>query len=108
VADRDDVRLLTGLTAGEVSDALVDQWLAFNNGAVRLAAADALEAYASTLGYVASDDVTVDGSKRAAVLLKRAETLRAQHEATDDGAGFFFDVVFDRSCRPELTEPEVW
>lgn len=107
MAARDDVRLLTGLTTGELSDDLIDSWLAFNDQAVRLAAADALDAYASTLTAVSSDDVSVDGTKRAAVLVKRAGQLRAQHEATDDGTGFFFDVVFDPACQPELTEPEV-
>lgn len=80
-ADRATVRLLTGLSAAELDDASVDGLLVLTQGAVRLAAAEALETFAGTLVSVSaeSDDIKIDGSKRASALLARASSLRATH-----------------------------
>lgn len=102
----DQVRLLSGLTAGELPDPTVEAFLAMNDDVVRLAAADALEAFAGTLSTisVASDDITLDGSKRATLLMLRAARLREQHMTLVGDDAFFFEVVGGESCRPELTE----
>jgi hypothetical protein len=104
-ADVDAIRTLTGLDTTALTDQAALDLLNLNDGALRLAAADALEVHASRLESMSSDDVSVDGSKRAAVLLKRADRLRELHEASDDGV-FFFDGVFDGRGRPELTPRE--
>lgn len=94
------VRLFTGLTDDELTDDDIASLLELNADDARLAAADALETYAGLLEAVQADDISMDGSKRAAVLMARAARLREQA----DEAGFSFDVVFPRSHRPELTE----
>jgi hypothetical protein len=98
--------LLTRLTDSDLSDDDIDNWLDLTGDVPRLAAAEALEAFASTLTSVTSDDITLDGSKRAALLMARAKSLRTQQDAADaaEDDGFFFDVAFPTSYRPELTE----
>lgn len=105
--DVDTVRLLTGATLTDIDDVQLAHLLEVHGGAVKLAAADLLEVIASRLESMSSDDVSVDGSKRAAVLMKRAQTLREQHEATDGGV-FFFDVMFDGGGWPELAPRECY
>lgn len=102
----EQVRLLTRLSTDELSDADIDKWLELTSNAPRLAAAEALEALASTLMSVTSDDITLDGTKRATQLTARANSLRAQQAAEDADAdgGFFFDVAYPTSYKPELTE----
>lgn len=100
----EQVRLLTRLTDVELTDVEIDVLLELNDDFVKLAAADALESYASTLTSVTSDDISIDGSKRAAVLMARAARLRDQAQAAADDEGFAFDVVGGVSARPELTE----
>jgi len=101
------VRLLTGLPADELADAQILDWLDFYPDP-RLAAAEALDAYAGTLLDVTSDDITLAGSKRATTLMSRAARLREQvateaaQAAEDDG--FVFDIVDGNTARPELTE----
>jgi hypothetical protein len=99
------VRLLTGLTTTELPEGDIVTFLDLNGDAPKLAAADALEAFAGTLATISvtSDDITLDGSKRATVLMQRAARLREQHHAAVGEDVFFFDVV-DGGCRPELTE----
>lgn len=98
----DQVRLLTGLTDTELTDGDIDSFLELSGDDAKLAAAEALEVFASRLQTitVTSDDISIDGSKRAVALLARAARLRAQ--SGDDG--FTFDVVFDGCAVPELTE----
>ncbi len=100
------VRILSGLSAVDITDADLDALLDANDGFPRLAAADALEVFASTLTSVTSDDISIDGSKRAAVLMARASRLRAQaaQEAADADDGFYFESAGGASWRPELTE----
>lgn len=105
------VRTLTGLLAADIDDSEIDALLEMHGGAVKLAAADALEVVAGQLvTAVSSDDISLDGSKRATVLMARARTLRAQaaDEAAASDDGFFFDVVGGVGSRPELTERGQW
>lgn len=81
------VRLLisdTGTTPDFADDDL-QAFLDLEDGAIRLAAADALETKAGRLLTVDSDEIKVDGSKQAANLRAQAETLRQQHYATAGG-----------------------
>lgn len=100
------VRLLTRLSDTELTDDDIDNWLDLTGDVPRLAAAEALEAVASSLLSVTSDDITLDGAKRAAQLVARAKSLRAQQAAADADAdgGFFFDIAYPTSYKPELTE----
>jgi hypothetical protein len=105
------VRALTGLSTAELDDAQIDVFLEVNAayvGSTKLAAADALEVYAGQLTAVQSDDISIDGSKRAAVLMARAARLREQALAEADDAGFTFEIVPSGYCRPELTERPCW
>ncbi len=106
----EQVRAITRLTVADLSDLDVEALLDANGGSVKLASADALETYATTLTSVQSDDISIDGSKRAGVLMTRAARLRqlAAQESADSDDGFFFDVVGGTSTRPELTERGGW
>jgi hypothetical protein len=109
----EQVRLLTGLTDVELTDDQIDALLELNApyvGSVKLTAADALEVLAGQLATISaeSDDIKIDGSKRAAVLMARATRLREQALAEADDAGFTFDIVPSGTCRPELTERPCW
>ena len=110
VTAEQQVRILSGLTVEELPDLTLESLLELNAEAPKLAAADALEIVASQLTTVtvASDDISLDGSKRANALLARAARLREQHEANLAGEGFFFEVVDTGSTRPELTERPAW
>lgn len=98
----EQVRLYTGLTADDLPEDQILQWLELNDDDPRLAAADALETYAGTLTTitVTSDDISLDGAKRATALLNLAARLRDRAGAD----AFTFDVVGGEACRPELTE----
>lgn len=104
------VRLLTGLTVDELPDTDIDTLLELNGDVVKLAAADALETFAGTLATISaeSDDIKVDGSKRATLLMGRAARLREQAATDADDAGFTFDVIPAGTCRPELTPRPCW
>lgn len=103
------VRLITGLTTAELGDDDIVTLLELNDGFPRPAAADALETYAGSLiTAVQSDDISLDGSKRASVLMARAARLRQQAAADADDGAFAFNVVFDSPGRPELTERDCW
>lgn len=108
----EQVRLLTGLTVDELGAGDIDTLLELNGDVVKLAAADALEVVAGQLATISaeSDDIKIDGSKRAAVLMARATRLREQAaaELADSDDGFTFDVVDTFTCRPELTERPCW
>lgn len=102
MATSDQVRLLTGLTDTELTDEQIIDLLELNEDSVKLAAADGLEIVAGQLQTISvtSDDISIDGGKRATALLARAQRLRSQADAD----GFAFDVVFDGCSAPELTE----
>jgi hypothetical protein len=110
------VRLLTSdLTEGDflLEDDVITGYLALNSDNVRRAAADALDAIASSETLVSkairTQDLATDGAKVADSLRKHAATLRAQADDADDD-GFVFEIVPPATgCRPELTEyPSVW
>ena len=105
----EQVRALTGLTVDEVPDSDIDALLAVNDDVVKLAAADALEAFASQLTVIESDDIRIDESKRAAVLIARAARLREQALADAEDEAFSFDVVEAFGCDPaEFAPRRVW
>lgn len=98
-----------------LSDDQLNALVTANAGALRLAAADALEAIAASEVLVSkkirTQDLSTDGPAVSAELRALAKQHRALHQegidAEDDG---FFDVVdtIPSRCRPELTEHEVW
>lgn len=94
-------------------DEQIDTFLDINDGNIRLAAADALDAIATSEVLVSkvirTQDLQTDGAKVAAELRARAAQLRqlARDEAEPD----VFDITNFPSGRrvPELTEyPVVW
>lgn len=97
-----------------LDDAQITGYLSLNAGDVRLAAADALDAIASSEALISkvirTQDLSTDGSKTAAALREHATRLRQQAaDASDDD--FAFDVVYPGQRRPELTGypySEVW
>jgi hypothetical protein len=113
------VRLYTAdLGTGDeqlLTDEQLTTLLDANGEAVRLAAADALETIAAsetlTSKKIRTQDLTTDGpavSAELRALASRQRQLHAEAVAADDEG--FFDVVdtLAPSCRPELTEYEVW
>jgi hypothetical protein len=105
----EQVRSITGLSDVELTDDNIAALLELNGDVVKLAAADALEVLAGRLvTAVSSDDISIDGSKRATVLMARAARLREQAQADADDDGFTFDVVPSGTCQPELTERGCW
>lgn len=97
------------------SDDEINGLVALYNGSVRRAAAAALDALAVNEAllyrYVRTDDLTVDGTKGAEVLRKRAASLRAEADAEDALAlEEAFQIVYpygDGDFIPEGT-PAVW
>ncbi|HET7398990.1 MAG TPA: hypothetical protein VFJ94_10755 [Intrasporangium sp.] len=105
----DQVRLLisdvsTDAAKQILTDAQVGGYLAINAGNVRLAAADALDAIASSEALVSkvirTQDLATDGAKVADALRRHATSLRALAGADDEGV---FDIVAPTTTRPELT-----
>lgn len=98
-----------------LADEQIETFVALNDGDVRRAAADALDAIAVSELLVSkvirTQDLQTDAAKLAAELRARAKDLRAQADAADDQADWFgFDVVYpplDGRCRPEHTNPLV-
>lgn len=108
----DLVRLLIADTDSSnqlLSDPQVSNFLTLEGGNVKLAAAQALDAIASSEALVSkvikSQDLSTDGPKVAASLREHARSLRTQAVEEDEGDGFFeiVDVVSSGSY-PELTE----
>lgn len=108
IADLDpDARMFT--------DEQVETYLRLNGGAVRLAAADVLDAIAVSEVLVSkvirTQDLSTDGAKVADSLMKRAATLRRQHaEATaaDDEGVFLVTRLGGRPDPAELASRQVW
>jgi len=77
-----------------LDDPSVNGFLALNRGVVRRAAADALDAIASSEALISkvikTADLSTDGAKVADSLRAHADRLRAQSEDEDD---FAFDIV---------------
>lgn len=115
------VRLLiadvsTDETKRLLGDTEITGYLAMNDGHIKRAAADALDAIADSEALVSkvirTQDLQTDGAKVADALRKHADRLRAQADAADDADDDgLFDIVdtIQPRCRPELTErPVVW
>lgn len=104
----------SGVDTGCVfSDAEIAGYLTLEGGAVKRAAAQAIDTIADnealTSKYIRDHQLTLDGTKVADSLRKRATSLRAQadaeEQAADDG---FFELIGPGGCRPpELTEHPV-
>lgn len=103
--DVDEANLV--FTAAEIT-----AFLAIEGGAVKLAAAQAIDAQATNEALAAkvlrdADGKSTDGAKLADSMRKHAANLRAQHAATvaDADEGYFTIVSFgDAAAFPELTE----
>lgn len=113
MSDARTVRLLAFAgkdTSKTLSSDLIDELLTLNGGAVRLAAADALDIVAADqalmVGVIDTPEVKVDGTKVAAALRSRAADLRMQHSALVEDADGEFSVVdfVPYPRRPELNE----
>lgn len=94
-----------------LQDDHVDTYLALNDGNIRRAAADALDAIAVAEALVSkvirTQDLQTDGPKLAAELRARADRLRQQ--ADDEDTVDIFDIVDTIGTRrPEHTNPVVW
>ena len=90
-----------------LTDALIDAYLAVSQDNVYIATALALEAIATdeTLTYkvVRTDDLSVDGTSGAKLLLDRAKGYRAAAEQAEDA----FQMVFpDQDPYGSATYPE--
>jgi len=94
------------------TDAEITAFLALEGGAVKLAAAQAIDTNATdqalALKVLTDGQVTTDGAKLADAMRKHAAALRAQHQGTVDQAAaddgdFFFMVP---TVGPPLRGPE--
>ncbi|WP_275779696.1 hypothetical protein [Paenarthrobacter sp. Y-19] len=83
-------------TSFVVSDDIIGGYLVLNDDSTLLAAADSLDAIATSevlLGKkIRTQDLATDGPAVAAELRAQAAKLRARH-ADDNGTGAWFDVV---------------
>lgn len=105
------VRLLTADldgTAPLISDAVINGYLGLQSGNVYRAAADVLDAMATSevllSRKIRTQDVATDGPAVAAELRKQAATLRAKADAEDPEASFFEVIPFVDPFTPEAAE----
>lgn len=97
-ADVTTVRLLindpdgAAFTVDEISS-----FLTLEGGNVKRAAAQAVDTIADNEAlvakYVTDHQITIDGTKVADSLRKRAQTLREQADADEENDGFYFDII---------------
>lgn len=115
-SDIDMVRLLIADLAENVPDRILTddqlgQFLTFNGDAVRLAAADALDAIATSEVLVSkvirTQDKSTDGAKVAAELRARAKDLRQQHQDDPNSTFDEFLIVPVTDWPPELVHRPV-
>lgn len=89
IADLDESALI-------VSEEIIGGYLTLNDGSIKLAAADALDAIATSevmLGKkIRTQDLSTDGPAVAAELRAQAAKLRAR-AVEESGDGSFFDVI---------------
>jgi len=98
------------------NDSQLRAFLTLGAGNVRLAAADALDAIATSEVLISkkirTQDLQTDGPAVAAELRAQAKNHRALAQKDLDDANLWdgFDVVdtIPSGCRPELTERQVW
>lgn len=100
-----------------LTDAEITGYLSLEGGAVKRAAAAALEAIATsealTSKVLKDGDLATDGAKLSAELRARAKELRRQADEDDPDTAGALDIVdfvdpFNRRWPAEGTEPEVW
>lgn len=91
-------------------DDIVD-FLKIENESVKLAAASALDAIASSEAMVSkvikTQDLSTDGARTSDALRKHAAALREQVNKSENDSESSFSVVPFSRCSPELTE-EWW
>lgn len=89
IADLDESELI-------LSDIIIGGYLVLNDNSVKLAAADSLDAIATSEVLLAkkirTQDLSTDGPAVAAELRGQAARLRARAEE-ESGAGSFFDII---------------
>ena len=92
------------------TDAEITAFLSLEGDVVKLAAAQAIDTNATdqalTSKVLRTQYVTTDGAKLADAMRKHADALRAQHAASVDDDGGYFEVVHTPTARkrgPELT-----
>lgn len=90
------------------TDLHLEGYLSLNAGSVYRAAADALDAMATTDALMSrkirTQDLSTDGPAVAAELRKQAVALRAKADVDDADAPFLDVVGFHPYCGPEGTE----
>lgn len=90
------------------TDSELRTFLLLEGGAVKLAAAQAIDTNADNEALASkvlhTQDLTTDGAKLAAVLHSRAEQLRNQHFNDLEDGGYFEIVDTGHGCGPELAE----
>ena len=96
-----------------LDDDQVNGFLTLNSDNVRLAAADALRAIATSEALISkvirTQDKSTDGAKLAEALLKLADKYEQQGRDSQDDDADLFDIVPVHTCPPELTEhPVAW
>lgn len=101
IADLDEAAFI-------LTDDQISGYLAMNDEDVRLAAADALDAIATSESLLSkairTQDLTTDGPKVAADLRKHAATLRVEAAAIIDAEGGFFEIIGGGTRKPEGAE----
>lgn len=101
----------TGTSSYLFEDEHLSAFLQVNNGNVKRAAADAVDALATSEALISkvikTEDLQTDGAKVATALLARARQLRDSAQAEEDKPVDIFEIVPFRHRRrtPELTEP---
>ncbi len=100
MTDIDTVRLLIADTSTDptkqlLTDDQVQAFLDLEGGAVKLAAATALDAIATSevlvLKVITGNGLTTNGAAVAAALQKQAQSLRDQYDRSDDGG--YFEII---------------
>lgn len=101
IADLDESAFLLG-------DDLLTGYLTLNDDNLNRAAADALDAIATSEVLVSkkirTQDLSTDGPAVAAELRAQAARLRAKADALDEDDGAFFDIIPNGYSKPEGAE----
>lgn len=94
------------------TDAEIDAFLTIEGGAVKLAAAQAIDTNADNEALASkvlrTQDLATDGPKVADALRTHAQALRDQHNAGLDEDGFFDVIPGDGECPAELAPWPNW
>jgi hypothetical protein len=113
--DTDVVRLLLNdidENSAVFSDEEIQTFLDLEGGAVKLAAAQAIDTNADNEALASkvlrTQDLATDGAKIADALRKRAQALRDQHNAGLEEDGYFDVIPGDGECPAELAPWPSW